>query len=118
MNTVFEKRLKALKCDYEALVSRPNVKEERSNGVYERYKYPVLTADHAPILWRYDINKERNPFLMERFGINATFNSGAIKLNNKYYLVVRVEGADRKSFFAIAESPNGIDNFQFWDDPV
>ena len=118
MNTVFEKRLEALQSEYDELINRCNVKEERNNGVYERYRYPVLTAAHAPIFWRYDIDKKMNPFLMERFGINATFNSGAIKLNNKYYLVARVEGADRKSFFAIAESPNGVDNFRFWDYPV
>jgi 4-O-beta-D-mannosyl-D-glucose phosphorylase len=118
MNTVYEQRLQALQSDYEALVKRRNVKEERSNGVYERYRYPVLTAAHAPIFWRYDLDRESNPFLMERFGINATFNAGAIRLKDKYFLVARVEGADRKSFFAIAESPNGIDHFQFWDHPV
>ncbi|HEX8313471.1 MAG TPA: glycosidase [Flavisolibacter sp.] len=118
MNTVFEKRLKALQSAHAELVSRNNVKEEVGNGVYSRYAYPVLTAAHAPLSWRYDLDKKTNPFLMERFGINATFNAGAIKLNDKYYLVARVEGADRKSFFAIAESPNGIDNFQFWDEPV
>lgn len=101
-----------------ALVNRKNAKEEVGNGVYHRYKHPVLTAAHTPLFWRYDLNKETNPHLMERFGINATFNSGAMKLNDKYYLVARVEGADRKSFFAIAESPNGIDNFRFWDYPV
>src|SRR5829696_2668371 len=118
MNTVFEKRLKALQSAYVAVVNRKNVKEESGNGVYDRYKFPVLTAAHAPLFWRYDLNKATNPFLMERFGINATFNAGAIKLNDKYYLVARVEGADRKSFFAIAESPNGIDSFRFWDYPV
>lgn len=118
MNTAFEKRLKALQSAHTTLVNRKNLKEELGNGVYDRYKYPVLTAAHAPLFWRYDLNKETNPHLMERFGINAAFNSGAIKLNDKYYLVARVEGADRKSFFAIAESPNGIDNFQFWEYPV
>jgi 4-O-beta-D-mannosyl-D-glucose phosphorylase len=118
MNTAFEKRLMALQSDHETLVSRKNEKAELGNGVYDRYKYPVLTAGHAPLFWRYDLNKQTNPHLMERFGINATFNAGAIKLNDKYYLVARVEGADRKSFFAIAESPNGIDNFLFWEFPV
>ena len=118
MSTNFEKRLKALQRTHADLVRRKNAKEDVSNGVYDRYKYPVLTADHAPIFWRYDLNKNTNPHLMERFGINAVFNSGAIKLGDKYLLVARVEGADRKSFFAVAESSNGIDNFSFWDYPV
>src|SRR6476659_6742319 len=118
MNTEFQKRLQALKKVHEELVQRRNQKEKLGNGVYERYQNPVLTAAHTPLFWRYDLNAKTNPYLMERFGINATFNSGAIKLNEKYYLVARVEGADRKSFFAIAESENGIDGFQFWDYPV
>jgi 4-O-beta-D-mannosyl-D-glucose phosphorylase len=118
MNTVFEKRLNALKTAYTTLVTQKNEKEGEGNGVYDRYRYPVLTAAHAPLFWCYDLNKEANPYLMERFRINATFNAGAIKLNGKYYLIARVEGADRKSFFAIAESPNGIDNFRFWDYPI
>ena len=88
------------------------------NGIFKRYKNPVLTAAHTPPLWRYDLNPETNPFLMERIGINATMNSAAIKWQGKYLMMVRVEGNDRKSFFAIAESPNGIDNFRFWDYPV
>lgn len=118
MNTAFEKRLNALQTAQEELLKRKNVKEDLGNGVYDRYRYPVLTAAHAPVFWRYDIDRKTNPYLMERFGINAAFNAGAIKLNDKYYLVARVEGADRKSFFAVAESPNGIDNFRFWDYPV
>ena len=118
MNTVFEKRLAQLQKAHEELVSKKNVKEAFGNGVYDRYQNPVLTAQHAPIFWRYDVDKKANPFLMERFGINAAFNAGAVKLNDKYYLAARVEGADRKSFFAIAESPNGIDNFRFWDYPI
>lgn len=118
MNTVFEKRLKVLQSAHAELVGKKNVKDELGNGVYHRYANPVLTAAHAPLSWRYDLDKKTNPFLMERYGINATFNAGAIKLNDKYYLVARVEGADRKSFFAIAESPNGVDNFQFWEYPV
>jgi 4-O-beta-D-mannosyl-D-glucose phosphorylase len=118
MNTEFQKRLLALKKVHDELVQRRNQKEKLGNGVYERYQNPVLTAAHTPLFWRYDLNAKTNPYLMERFGINATFNSGAIKLNEKYYLVARVEGADRKSFFAIAESENGIDGFQFWDYPV
>jgi 4-O-beta-D-mannosyl-D-glucose phosphorylase len=118
MNTVFDERLTALQNEHTALVGRKNVKEKLGNGIYHRYQNPVITAAHTPLFWRYDLNKQTNPHLMERFGINATFNSGAIKLKNKYYLIVRVEGADRKSFFAVAESPNGIDNFRFWDCPV
>lgn len=118
MTTNFEKRFLALKKANEELISRPNEKEKPGNGVYNRYRHPVLTAQHTPLFWRYDLDPKTNPHLMERFGINATFNSGAIKLNEKYYLVARVEGADRKSFFAVAESDNGIDGFQFWDYPV
>jgi 4-O-beta-D-mannosyl-D-glucose phosphorylase len=118
MRKIFEKRLKALRVAQETLVSRPNAKEELGNGVYDRYKYPVLTAAHTPLFWRYDLNYESNPNLIERFGINAVFNAGAVKWNNKYLLVARVEGSDRKSFFAIAESDNGTDNFRFWAYPV
>ena len=118
-NINFEERLYTLLSDHKVLVSRPNEKVEiAGNGVYQRYKYPVLTAAHAPLNWRYDLNKDSNPWLMERIGINAVFNAGALYHNNKYLLVARVEGADRKSFFAIAESDNGIDNFRFWDFPV
>lgn len=113
----FEDRLEWLKQQHEALVTRKNEPVE-GNGIYERYRYPILTGEHAPLEWRYDLNKETNPYLMERFGIHATFNSGAIKWDGKYILVVRVEGADRKSFFAVAESPDGVDNFRFWDRPV
>ena len=103
---------------YEALITRKNEKTNDYNGIYDRYKYPVLTAAHAPLIWKYDFNYETNPYFMERLGINAALNSGAIELNGKFYLVVRVEGNDRKSFFAVAESDNGIDNFRFWDYPV
>jgi 4-O-beta-D-mannosyl-D-glucose phosphorylase len=116
--TTFKQALENLKAKHEELLSRKNIKSESGNGIYDRYEYPVLTAAHAPLHWRYDFNPETNPFLMERIGVNATLNSGAIKWNDKYLLVVRVEGNDRKSFFAIAESPNGIDNFRFWDEPV
>ncbi|MDO5407171.1 MAG: glycosidase [Eubacteriales bacterium] len=102
----------------EKLLARKNKKSDRYNGIYDRYEYPVLTRDHAPLHWRYDLNQETNPYFMERLGINAVMNSGAIELNGKYYLVARVEGNDRKSFFAVAESDNGIDNFRFWDYPV
>ena len=114
----FEKRLHRLKEDHRQLVDMPNEILGTGNGVFDRYKNPVLTAAHTPLFWRYDLNPETNPYLMERFGINATFNAGAIKLNDKYLMVVRVEGADRKSFFAIAESSNGISNFTFWEYPV
>jgi len=96
----------------------PNEMNEEGNGVYNRYKNPVLTAEHTPIFWRYDLDESSNPFLMERFGINAVLNAGAIKWKGKFILIPRVESIDRKSFFAIAESPNGIDNFQFWDRPI
>lgn len=114
----YRSRLEKLTQEHEALITRPNRKTGSGNGIYERYSYPVLTADHAPLTWRYDLNPATNPFLMERFGINAAFNAGAIKFNGKYVLAARVEGSDRKSFFAMAESPNGIDNFRFWERPV
>lgn len=117
MNNFFDK-MNRLFQEQETLLTRKNVPLPSTNGIYQRYKYPVLTAEHTPLFWRYDFNREANPYLMERIGMNATLNSGAIKWENKYLLVVRVEGADRKSFFAIAESPNGIDNFCFWDYPV
>jgi 4-O-beta-D-mannosyl-D-glucose phosphorylase len=113
----FNERLVELTFNHERLLERPNAPVD-GNGVYERYRHPVLTAEHAPLFWRYDLDERTNPYLMERIGIHATLNSGAIKWNGKYVLVVRVEGADRKSFFAVAESPNGVDNFRFWDYPV
>ena len=118
MNTYFQNRLKVLKASFNELISRRNNPLESVNGIYERYENPVLTAAHTPLTWRFDFNQRTNPYLMERFGINAVFNSGAIKFNNEYVLVARVEGMDRKSFFAVAESENGIDNFRFWDYPV
>ncbi|MFV0469646.1 MAG: glycosidase [Dysgonomonas sp.] len=117
-NTIFNKRLEAIISEYEQLITRKNEAITLGNGIYERYKYPVLTAAHTPVFWRYDMSHETNPYFMERFGINGTFNSGAIKWQGKYLLVVRVEGDDRKSFFAVAESPNGVDNFRFWDHPI
>jgi 4-O-beta-D-mannosyl-D-glucose phosphorylase len=113
----FDGKLKVLVKDHEALLKRKN-RAVYVNGVYERYEFPVLTAAHAPLSWRYDLDESTNPFLMERFGIHAAFNSGAIKWGDRYLLCVRVEGADRKSFFAMAESPDGVDNFRFWDRPV
>ena len=103
---------------YEKLISRKNEKTDYMGGAYDRYKYPVLTADHAPVIWRYDLDPETNPFFMERLGINAVLNSGAIELNGKFYLVARVEGNDRKSFFAVAESDSPVDGFRFWDYPI
>ncbi len=114
----FNKRVQIETEKYEKLITRKNKKTDDYNGIYDRYEYPVLTAAHAPLIWKYDFNYETNPYFMERLGINATLNSGAIELNGKFYLVVRVEGNDRKSFFAVAESDNGIDNFRFWDYPV
>jgi len=114
----FDKRLEELKRSHKKLLKRKNRTKANGNGIYERFEYPVLTADHTPLFWRYDLNKGTNPYLMERFGINAVFNSTAIKWKKKYLLIARVEGVDRKSFFAIAESPNGIDNFKFWDHPI
>ena len=114
----YDNRLHILTKEYDELISRENEKILPGNGVFERYKYPILTAEHPPLEWRYDFNPETNPYLMERFVINAVFNAGAIKFNGKYLVMARVEGHDRKSFFAIAESPNGIDNFRFWEYPV
>lgn len=116
--TFFENRLSLLQISHQTLVEQPNEKLELGNGIYDRYRNPVLTAAHTPLFWRYDLNNNTNPYLLERFGINATFNAGAIKWQGKYILAVRVEGLDRKSFFAIAESPNGVDNFRFWDYPI
>lgn len=103
---------------YEETVNRKNVKSDFYNGIYDRYEYPVLTRDHIPPFWKYGMNPETNPYFMERLGVNCTFNSGAIEMNGKFYLVARVEGNDRKSFFAVAESDSGIDGFRFWDYPI
>lgn len=118
MNDIFKDRKTKITARHEALLSRPNKREELGNGIVDRYENPVLTAAHTPLEWRYDFNPETNPYFMERIMMNATMNSGAIKWGDKYVVVVRVEGADRKSFFAVAESPNGIDNFRFWDEPI
>ncbi len=104
--------------DYEELITRRNEPVYGGKGIYQRWKYPILTAAHTPVFWRYDLDEKTNPLLLERLGVNATFNSGAIYWKGKYLLMVRVEGNDRKSFFAVAESPNGVDNFRFWDYPV
>ena len=115
---VFRKKVQQLFNDQEKLLRKKNSPSKRTNGVFQRYINPVLMADHVPIPWRYDLNVKTNPFLMERLGVNATFNSGAMEFNGKIILLVRVEGVDRKSFFAVAESPNGIDNFRFWEYPI
>ena len=118
MKNSFKKRLRKLEKKYSEKTLLKNKVKESSNGIYQRYQNPVLTADHIPLNWRYDLNEKSNPHLIERIGINAVFNAGAIKFNGKYLLIARVEGNDRKSFFAIAESENGIDNFKFWEYPV
>ena len=116
--SIFETNYAREKARYEALISRPNKVAGRYNGIYDRYLHPVLTAAHAPLIWRYDIDPETNPYFMERLGVNAVFNAGALYLNGKYYLVARVEGNDRKSFFAVAESDSPTEGFRFWDFPV
>ena len=118
MNTLFKQRLHALQQQHETLLQRQNTPLEDTNGIVRRYTFPVVTNGHIPLEWRYDLNPATNPFCLERIGVNACMNSGAIKWNGKYLLMVRVEGWDRKSFFAIAESPNGVDNFRFWERPV
>jgi 4-O-beta-D-mannosyl-D-glucose phosphorylase len=118
LKTGFNKKIQKLIEKHEELLSIKNSKVKNGNGIITRYENPILTAAHTPIIWRYDLDERSNPNLMERIGMNATFNAGAIKWEGKYILVVRVEGVDRKSFFAIAESPNGVDNFRFWDYPV
>lgn len=114
----FNERLAQLNEQYSELIGRPNEAQVPGNGIFLRYKHAILTAAHTPLFWRYDLDQSSNPFLMERFGINGVFNAGAIKWKDRYVLMVRVEGWDRKSFFAIAESPNGIDNFRFRDSPI
>lgn len=113
------KSYKELNAAYESLVQRPNRKNQHFyNGIYDRWEYPVLTREHIPPFWMYDVNPETNPHMMQRLGVNGVFNSGALMLNGKYTLVARVEGNDRKSFFAVAQSDNGVDGFRFWDYPV
>ncbi|MGC4129110.1 MAG: glycosidase [Bergeyella sp.] len=119
MSDLFTTRKNAVTEEFEKLISQKNSPaDEAGNGIFTRYQNPVVTAAHTPLEWRYDFNEETNPFFMERFGINAAFNAGAMKWNGKYILAVRVEGYDRKSFFAIAESENGIDQFRFWEKPI
>lgn len=114
----FKKKLAALKREHERLIARPNKPARQGNGVFSRYVNPVLTAAHTPLSWRYDFSQQTNPFLVERIGVNAAFNAGAIEFNGRVCLLVRVEGVDRKSFFAVAESRTGTDKFRFWDYPA
>lgn len=116
--SMFEERMKRIREEHEKLLSRKNEKLFSTNGIYHRYRDPILTRDHFPLEWRFDFNPETNPRFMERIGFNAAFNAGAIKWRGKYLLAVRCEGNDRKSFFAIAESPNGVDQFRFWERPI
>lgn len=118
MNDLFEQNKTMVMKKYEETINRRNVKSDFYNGIYDRYEYPVLTRDHIPPFWKFDMNPETNPYFMERLGVNCVFNAGAIELDGKFYLVARVEGNDRKSFFAVAESDNGIDGFRFWDYPI
>jgi 4-O-beta-D-mannosyl-D-glucose phosphorylase len=114
----YKDKIAVLREAHEALLNRPNVKCQMTNGIYDKYQYPILTADHTPLEWRYDFNEQDNPYLMQRIMINAVLNAGAIKFNGKYTIVARVEGADRKSFFAVAQSDNGIDGWRFWPEPI
>lgn len=114
----FNERLSLLVNQHASLVQKSNEIYGIGNGVYSRWVNPIVTANHVPLNWRYDLNSDTNPYLMERISVNATFNAGALYLEGRYIIVVRVEGADRKSFFAIAESPNGVDNFRFWEKPI
>ena len=113
-----KKNVQKLFRQYEKLIARKNVKAKGGNGVYDRYVNPVLTAEHTPLFWRFDFDYKSNPHLMERIGVNATFNAGAMEYERKFLVFARVEGADRKSFLAVAESPNGVDNFRFWNYPI
>ncbi|EDY83271.1 conserved domain protein [Verrucomicrobiia bacterium DG1235] len=116
--STYETRLALLVEKQEVFLAQPNAPVEPGNGIFHRYENPVLTEKHAPLFWSYDLDPETNPHLMERIGVHCAFNAGAIQLDGKFYVAARVEGNDRKSFFAIAESPNGVDNFRFWDHPV
>jgi 4-O-beta-D-mannosyl-D-glucose phosphorylase len=118
MSTLFEQRKQMIQHSYEALITRKNQPLFSENGIFERYANPVLTGAHAPLVWRYDFNPDTNPYFMERIGVNAAFNPGAIELDGKFYLIARMEGVDRKSFFAVAESDSPVDGFRLWDHPV
>jgi 4-O-beta-D-mannosyl-D-glucose phosphorylase len=117
-NNSFRQKLKQLQRNHEALLRRPNHKQKSGNGIFQRYEFPVLTAEHTPLFWRYDFDRTANPQLLTRLGINSVFNAGAMEWNGNIVLLARVEGWDRKSFFAVAESKSGVDGFRFWDYPV
>lgn len=114
----YNEKVATLRAEHKALLNRKNEPIDGGNGIYTKYKYPILTAEHTPLEWRYDFNEQDNPFLMQRIMMNGVFNAGAILFEGKYTVVARVEGADRKSFFAVAQSPNGIDNWRFWPEPI
>jgi 4-O-beta-D-mannosyl-D-glucose phosphorylase len=114
----FKKRLQELEKRHLKLLTRKNRRTRTTNGVFDRYEFPVVTAEHTPLFWRYDFDPNTNPHLMERMGINSTYNAGAMEYQGKIVVLVRVEGVDRKSFLAVAESPTGVDNFRFWDYPI
>jgi len=114
----FNKKLEELFTDHNSFINKKNAPLKSANGIYHRYKFPILTRNHAPVFWRYDLDYEKNPNLLQRLGVNTTFNAGAIELNGKYYIIARTEGFDVKSFFAVAESDDGINNFKFWDHPI
>lgn len=114
----FDQQVNLLCKQHRALITKKNSPLATGNGIYQRWEHPIITAEHTPVFWRYDLNEDTNPLLLERIGINATLNSGAIYHEGKYLLVVRVEGNDRKSFFAVAQSDTGVDNFTFWDRPI
>ncbi|MBE0685403.1 MAG: glycosidase, partial [Anaerolineaceae bacterium] len=117
--TLFNQRLKMVSEKHEALINQKNeINPEWTSGLFDRYRFPVLTAAHTPLFWRYDFNPQTNPFFIERLGVNGVFNPGAMEFNGKIVLMCRVEGYDRKSFFAVAESDNGINHFRFWETPV
>ena len=114
----FQSKIATLRAEHKALLNRKNEPIEGGNGIYTKYKYPILTAEHTPLEWRYDFDEASNPYLMQRIMMNGVFNAGAILFEGKYTVVARVEGADRKSFFAVAQSENGIDGWRFWDEPI
>jgi 4-O-beta-D-mannosyl-D-glucose phosphorylase len=114
----FDNKIKELFTEHHKFINKKNQALKSDNNIYHRYRYPILIREHAPIFWRYDLDYTRNPNLLQRLGVNTTFNAGAIEANGKYYLIARVEGFDVKSFFAVAESPDGINNFKFWDHPI
>src|SRR5260221_8977920 len=117
-NKMFDRKMNSLQLRHRLFLRRTNRIQKSGNGIFDRYELPVLTGEHTPLTWRYDFNHATNPHLMTRLGINCVFNVGAMEFNGKNILMSRVEGWDRKSFFAVAESRNGVDNFQFWDYPV